>query len=98
MTFFDKIVVPVLVYGCETLSLGNLDIIEKKNHFKFCKYKNNSLTILMQQMQISTTQLSSVMLLLLKPNTSNVMVYGELRRYPLYIIVKSRIVNHWIKR
>ena len=33
---FDKIVVPVLLYGCEIWGFGNLDIIERI-HLKFCK-------------------------------------------------------------
>jgi len=33
---FDKLVKPILVYGCEIWGLGNNDILEKV-HLKFCK-------------------------------------------------------------
>jgi hypothetical protein len=34
---FDKIVKPILLYGCEIWSFSNLDIIERV-HLKFCKF------------------------------------------------------------
>jgi hypothetical protein len=33
---FDKIVKPILLYGCEIWGFGNIDIIERV-HLKFCK-------------------------------------------------------------
>ena len=33
---FDKIVKPILLYGCEMWGFGNIDIIERV-HLKFCK-------------------------------------------------------------
>ena len=37
LDLFDKIVKPVLLYGCEIWGYGNNDIIEKV-HLKFCKH------------------------------------------------------------
>ena len=34
---FDKIVKPILLYGCEIWGFSNLDIIERV-HLKFCKF------------------------------------------------------------
>ena len=35
-------------------------------------------------------------LLVVKKSTANVMVYGELGRVPIYVHVKSRILNYWL--
>ena len=70
---FDKIVVPILLYGCEIWGFGNNEIIEKV-HLKFCK-----------------------LLLHVKSSTPNYMVYGELGRSPLYLLIKSRIVSFWCR-
>ena len=53
---FDKIIKPILLYGCEELGFSNNDILEKI-HLNFCKI------------------------------LSNYMVYGELGRYPMYILI-----------
>ena len=36
LDLFDKMVKPVLLYGCELCRYGNVDIIERV-HLKFCK-------------------------------------------------------------
>ena len=33
----------------------------------------------------------------LKKNTPHFMIYGELGRYPLSIVIKKRIINFWYK-
>ena len=70
---FDKIVVPILLYGCEIWGFGNNEIIEKV-HLKFCK-----------------------LLLHVKSSTPNYMIYGELGRSPIYLLIKSRIVSFWCR-
>jgi hypothetical protein len=37
LDMFDKIIKPILLYGCEIWGFSNLDIIERL-HLKFCKY------------------------------------------------------------
>ena len=36
LDLFDKIVKPILLYGCEVWGVGNNDIVERV-HLKFCK-------------------------------------------------------------
>jgi hypothetical protein len=36
LDLFDKIVKPILLYGCEIWGVGNNDIVERV-HLKFCK-------------------------------------------------------------
>ena len=73
LDLFDKMVKPVLLYGCELWCYGNCDIIERV-YSKFCK-----------------------MLLQMKSSTPSFMVYDVLRRYPLAIDIKIRIVSYWAK-
>ena len=73
LDMFDKMVVPILLYGSELWGFENLCIIEKL-HLKFCK-----------------------LVLSLKTSTPNVMIYGELARYPLCVKVKIRMLNFWIR-
>ena len=73
LDLFDKMVIPILIYGCEVWGSENTDIIEKL-HLKFCK-----------------------MILNVKNGTPNVMIYGELGRYPLYIEVYTRMIKYWAK-
>ena len=37
LDMFDKMVIPILLYGCELWGFENLDIIERL-HLKFCKF------------------------------------------------------------
>ena len=73
LDLFDKMVLPVLLYGCEIWGFENLDIIERV-HLKFLKH-----------------------ILYLKSSTPNYMVYGETGRFPLSVIIYSRIVSYWCK-
>ena len=68
---FQKLVIPVLLYGCELYGYENIEIIERLQ-LKYLKY-----------------------ILVLKPSTPNVMVYGETGCYPLIIHVKCRIIAYW---
>ena len=70
---FDKIVIPILLYGCEIWGFSNTDIIEKV-HIKLCK-----------------------LLLNLKKSTPNLMIYGELGIYPMFLYKQLRMVNFWSK-
>ena len=36
LSLFDKMVKPILLYGCEIWGFGNNDVLEKV-HLKFCK-------------------------------------------------------------
>ena len=71
LDLFDKVVAPVLLYGCEIWGFENIDIIECV-HLKFLKYIFN-----------------------LKSSTPSYMVYGETGRYPLYVIVYTRMISYW---
>lgn len=73
LELFDKMVVPVLLYGCEVWGFEKLDSIERVR-LKFLKY-----------------------ILCLKSSTPNYMVYGETGRFPLYVIVFTRMVSYWCK-
>jgi hypothetical protein len=37
------------------------------------------------------------LILHLKQSTPNVMIYGELGRFPLYIDIKTRVISYWLK-
>ena len=37
LELFDRMVVPIVLYGCETWGVENLDLIEKL-HLRYCKY------------------------------------------------------------
>lgn len=73
LELFDKMVVPVLLYGCEVWGFEKLDSIERV-HLKFLKH-----------------------ILCLKSSTPNYMVYGETGRFPLSVIVFTRMVSYWCK-
>ena len=73
LDLFDKIVIPVLLYGCEIWGYENLELIERI-HLKFHKF-----------------------ILGLKSSTPLYMVYGETGRFPLYVIIYSRMVSYWAK-
>ena len=73
LDLFDKIVIPVLLYGCEIWGYENLELIERI-HLKFLKF-----------------------ILGLKSSTPSYMVYGETGRFPLYVIIYSRMVSYWAK-
>lgn len=70
---FDKMVVPILLFGCEVWGFEKLYSIERV-HFKFLKH-----------------------ILCLKSSTPNYMVYGETGRFPLSVIVSTRMVSYWCK-
>ena len=40
LELFDRVVLPILTYGCEIWGCTNVDIIEKV-HLKYCKYVLN---------------------------------------------------------
>jgi hypothetical protein len=67
LDLFDKIVQPILLYGCEIWGFTNTAMIERV-HLKFCK-----------------------LLLHLKQPTPDFMIYGELGRYPMEILIKTRM-------
>jgi hypothetical protein len=72
LDLFDKMIKPILLYGCEVWGFSNNDILEKL-HLKFCK-----------------------ILLNLKTSTPSYMVYGELGRYHIYILIlKSEPYVTW---
>ena len=71
MDLFDKMINPILCYGCEVWGLHDAKDIEKV-HLKYCK---NVLSV--------------------RFNTVTEMVYGELGRFPLYIIRYGRIIKYW---
>jgi len=71
LDLFDKMIVPILSYGCETWCYEECLIIERI-HLKFCKY-----------------------ILKVKQSTPNVMIYGELGRYPLIIKLKLLMLGYW---
>ena len=70
---FEKIVRPILLYGCEIWGYTNVEIIERV-HLKFCK-----------------------LLLGVKKSTPSFMIYGELGTCPMYVFIKSRIINYWAR-
>ena len=37
LKLFDKVVKPILLYGCEVLGMGNTSVIERRVHLKFRK-------------------------------------------------------------
>jgi hypothetical protein len=69
---FDRLVTPVLLYGCEVWGYENTNKIEIF-YRKFLKT-----------------------LLKVKSSTSNSMIYGELGKHPLKILIEKRILNFWI--
>ena len=73
LELFDRMIVPIVTYGCEIWSYDDVRIVELLQ-LKFCKYILN-----------------------VKKSTSNVMVYGELGRFPLAIEMKVRTVMYWFK-
>ena len=73
LELFDRIVQPVLLYGCETWGVDNNEVLEKI-HLLFCK------TILK-----------------CKLSTDTCLVYGELGRFPLDIVIKVRMLGYWAK-
>ena len=73
LDMFDRIVLPVLLYGSEIWGFENLDIIERV-HLRFCK-----------------------LILHLKPTTPNFMVYGELGRFPISVMIKVRMIKFWCR-
>ncbi len=73
LDYFDKTVVPIMLYGSEIWGYENLSMIEKL-HLKFCKYITK-----------------------VKNSTVTNIVMGELGRFPLDILVKSRMVKYWSK-
>ena len=70
---FEKIVRPILLYGCEIWGYTNVEMIERV-HLKFCK-----------------------LLLGVKKSTPSFMIYGELGICPMYVFIKSRIINYWAR-
>jgi len=75
LDLFDKMIKPILVYGCKMWGFSNNDILEKM-HLQFCKILLNLKTL---------TPIASYM------------VYGELRRYPIYIDIEIRTVCYWAR-
>ena len=72
LDLYDKIVIPVLLHGCEICGYENQELIERI-HLKFLKF-----------------------ILGLK-STSSYMVYSETGRFPLYVIIYSRMLPYWAK-
>ena len=73
LELFDRMIIPILIYGCEIWGYEDLKIIEKL-HTRFLKY-----------------------ILKLKNSTPNCLLYGELGRYPIEILIKCRTVCYWHK-
>ena len=71
LDLFDKIIIPILTYGCEVWGFENTNILEKL-HLSYCKQ-----------------------LLQLKKSTGNMFVYGELGRYPLSVIISTKMISYW---
>ena len=73
LDLFDKMILPILLYGCEIWGFENLENIEIF-YRKFLKY-----------------------ILKVNSQTTNCMVYGEIGRTPLYILIQTRMVCFWHK-
>ena len=71
MDLFDKMVIPILMYGSEIWGYESLALLEKL-HIKALKF-----------------------MLRLHKSTKTAMVYGESGRYPLSLLVRSRMVGFW---
>ncbi len=70
---FDKLVTPILTYGCEVWGIQSVEMVELF-YRKFLKK-----------------------LLKLRPSTPTCMVYGEVGKLPMQVIIDKQIINFWLR-
>jgi hypothetical protein len=70
---FDKMIAPILVYGCEIWGFGSCELAIKLQ-LRFYK-----------------------IVFRLKKSTPNIMVFGELGKYPLDVNIKCKMLCYWFK-
>ena len=89
LKLFDSTVVPIMLYGSEVWGFTILDLKNKPNQNKLNILRTN----LIEKLHLKFCK----MLLKVKKSTASIMVYGELGRKPLSILIKSRMIQFWFK-
>ena len=97
LDLFDKVVKPVLLYGCEVWGFSNINIVEKL-HLKFCKYilnLNNSTPIYMVCGELGRYSLSINIKVRMVTFWAN-MIYSNKLCTKLYALLQN-IDSPWMK-
>ena len=84
LQLFDSMVVPILLYSSEIIGFGNSDVLES-----LCTHFHKIiLNVKKKQKQKKNKQTK-------KPKTPYIILYGELGRCSINILIKSRMVGFW---
>ena len=102
LDLFDKMILPILLYGSEIWGYENLDSIEVfyRAFLRYILRLNKQTTNCMVYGEAGRKPLSIAIkflkyILRLNKQTASCMVYGEAGRKPLSITIKSRMICFW---